>query len=335
MGHIGRQTIAFETPPRIVAAYSTVGPKEGKGPLGSCFHHVLEDELLGEKTWEKAEGKLINSTIQGLFDASGKSPDSIDYIFSGDLQNQINATVLGIKDFNIPFFGLYGACSTMGEGMSLGSILISSGYANYVIAGASSHNCTAEKQFRYPLEYGGQRPMTQQWTATASGYVLLANKGRGPGIASITTGKIVDFNIKDVFNMGAAMAPAAVDTIVTHLKDTGQSPEDYDGIYTGDLGECGKAIAIALARQLGVDLSGVLQDCGCMIYDNKQQDTHSGGSGCGCSASIFCGYLYPKLLKKELKKILLVPTGALMSQCSVQQGDSITGVAHAVSIISE
>lgn len=335
MAHIGKQTIVFENKPHIIATYSTVGPKEGAGPLGNSFHHVLRDELLDQKTWEKAEGMLIKSTIQGLFDTSGKKPEDIQYILSGDLQNQINATSLGVKEFNIPFFGLYGACSTMGEGLSLGSILIGSGNAHYVVAGASSHNCTAEKQFRYPLEYGGQRPLTQQWTVTGSGYVILASKGKGPCIESITTGRIVDFDTKDLFNMGAAMAPAAVDTILTHLVDTKQKPTDYDAIYTGDLGKCGMDIALDLAQQLGVDLSGVLQDCGCMIYDDKRQDTHSGGSGCGCSASIFCGHIYPKLVNKQLKKILLVPTGALMSQCSVQQGESITGVAHAVSIVCE
>ncbi|MGL5675454.1 MAG: stage V sporulation protein AD [Cellulosilyticaceae bacterium] len=332
MAHVGKQTIVFEKKPKIIATYSTVGPKEGQGPLGSHFHHVLQDELLGEKTWEKAEGMLIKQTIQGLLEKSGKDASDINYICSGDLQNQINATTIGVKDFDIPFFGLYGACSTMGEALSVGSLLVGGGFAKHVIAGASSHNCTAEKQFRYPLEYGGQRPLTQQWTVTASGYVVLSAAGTGPYIDSITTGKIVDFDTKDVFNMGAAMAPAAVDTILAHLEDTGQKPSDYDAIFTGDLGECGHAIALELANALGTDLSGVLKDCGCMIYDNKAQDTHAGASGCGCSASVFSGYLYPQLTHKQLKKILLVPTGALMSLCSTQQGESITGIAHAVSI---
>lgn len=335
MAHIGKQTIEFENKPKIIGTYSSVGPKEGKGPLGTSFHNVLADELVGESTWEKAEGAIIKQTVQGLLSATHKRPTDINYICCGDLQNQLNGTQIGVKDFNIPFFGLYGACSTMGESLGIGSILIASGFAEYVITGASSHYCTAEKQFRFPLEYGGQRPMTQQWTVTGSGYVLLGTEGKGPVINSITTGKIVDFETKDVYNMGAVMAPAAVDTILAHLEDTKQKPEDYDLIITGDLGECGLAIAKDLSKQLGTDLSKVLHDCGCMIYDNQAQDTHSGGSGCGCSASVFCGHFYPKLVSKELKKILLVPTGALMSLCSTQQGENITGIAHAVSISAQ
>ncbi len=335
MGHQGKQTIVFDKKPIIRCTHSTVGPKEGKGPLGEHFHTVLKDELLGKTTWEKAEAELIKHTITQLLATSGESPESIQYICSGDLQNQINATAIGVKDFNIPLFGLYGACSTMGEALSIGGILVSAGYANRVVAGATSHNCTAEKQFRYPLEYGGQRPLTQQWTVTGSGYVLLSDTGKGPYIDSITTGKIVDFDTKDVFNMGAAMAPAAIDTILTHLEDTHQKPSDYDLIITGDLGACGRDIIIDMSRQLGTDISSVYNDCGCLIYDFEAQDVHAGASGCGCSASVFCGYLYPKLVAKELKKILLVPTGALMSLCSTQQGDSITGIAHAVSICCE
>lgn len=335
MGNKGKQTIVFEQQPKIIATYSSVGPKEGQGPLGDCFHNVLKDELVGESTWEKAEAIIIKQTVQGLLDTSGKKVSDIDYICSGDLQNQINATQSGVKGFNIPFLGLYGACSTMGEALSVGSILISAGYAKNVIAGASSHYCTAEKQFRFPLEYGGQRTLTQQWTVTGSGFAMLSQTGDGPIVNSITTGKIVDFETKDVFNMGAIMAPAAVDTILTHLEDTHQKPEDYDLIITGDLGECGIAIANDLAKELGVDLSKVLSDCGCLIYDNEVQDTHSGGSGCGCSAAVFCGHLYPKLKMGALKKILLVPTGALMSLCSTQQGDSINGIAHAVSISAQ
>ncbi len=332
MGHVGKQTIVFERQPKIIGTYSVVGPKEGKGPLGNCFHEVLKDELVGEKTWEKAEGQMIKKTVQGLLDETKHKAEDIQYICSGDLQNQINATQSGIKSFNIPFLGLYGACSTMGEALSVGGMLIGADYAKKVIVGASSHYCTAEKQFRFPLEYGGQRTMTQQWTVTGSGFALLSHEGEGPVIESVTTGKIVDFATTDVMNMGAIMAPAAVDTILTHLEDTHQKPEDYDLIITGDLGMCGRDIANDLAGQLGTDLSHVLNDCGCLIYNNEKQDTHSGGSGCGCSATVFSAYLYPKLMSGELKKILLVPTGALMSLCSTQQGDTINGIAHAVSI---
>lgn len=332
MGHVGKQTIVFKNPPIITCAYASAGPKEVQGPYGSYFDNPLQDELLGEKTWEKGESMMVEQTIDGLLKKSGKNPEDIQYLFAGDLQNQVCGSYFGAQKFNIPFFGLYGACSTMGEAMSLASIIVGSGFANTVIAGASSHYCTAEKQFRYPLEYGGQRPLTQQWTVTGSGFVLISNAGIGPKIESVTTGKVVDFNTKDVFNMGAAMAPAAVDTILVHLEDTGQKPTDYDAIITGDLGRCGVDIALELAQKMNVDLSGVLEDCGRMIFDDQKQDTHAGGSGCGCSASIFSGYLYKQLLEGKLKKILLVPTGSLMSLCSSQQGENITGIAHAVSI---
>lgn len=335
MGHIGKQTIVFKNPPVIAYAHSTVGPKEAEGPLGGYFDTKLADELLGQTTFEKAESEMIKQTVQSLLTKAKKQPQDIQYLLAGDLQNQISATHIGLKGFNIPFFGLYGACSTMGESMSLGAMVVDGGFADIVITGASSHYATAERQFRTPMEYGGQRPMTQQWTVTGCGYVLLTKNGTGPKIKSITTGKIVDFDIKDVSNMGAAMAPAAVDTILAHLEDTKQSPADYDAIITGDLGNCGLEIAIDLASKLGVDLSQVMTDCGVMMFDDEEQDTHSGASGCGCSASIFCGYWYKQLLEKKYKKILLVPTGALMSVCSSQQGESIAGIAHAVSISME
>ncbi|MGL4738323.1 MAG: stage V sporulation protein AD [Cellulosilyticaceae bacterium] len=335
MGRVGKQTIVFKEPPVIAEAYATVGPKEGQGPMGQYFHKVLEDELLGEKTWEKAESTMVKQTIEGVLQASKKKPSEIQYVFAGDLQNQICGSYFGVRDFNIPFYGLYGACSTMGEALGLASMIVAGGYADQVIAGASSHYCTAEKQFRYPLEYGGQRPLTQQWTVTGAGYVLIQRSGVGPRIHSITPGKVVDFDVKDVYNMGAVMAPAAVDTILTHLKDTNQRPDDYDVIVTGDLGQCGLEIAIDLAKQAGVDLGSVMTDCGVMMYDDAAQDTHAGGSGCGCSASMFCGYFYKMLREKKYKKVLLVPTGALMSLASTQQGESIPGIAHAVSIWME
>lgn len=331
MGHLGKQTITFHEPPVILQAYATAGPREVKGPMGKYFDHPLKDELLGEDTWEKAEAKMIKLTIQGLLNKSRHIPSDIQYIFAGDLQNQVIASTFGIKDFSIPFFGLYGACSTMGESMCLASTLIAGGMADLVIAGTSSHNCAAEKQFRFPLEYAGQRTETQTWTATASGFVLLSRNGNGPKITAITPGKIVDLGVTDTFNMGACMAPAAVDTIFMHLEDTGQKPEDFDAIITGDLGQCGVDIALDMAMRLGTDLSGVLMDCGKMMFD-ETQGTGAGASGCGCSASIFCGYFYNELLKGTMKKILLVPTGALMSPGSTQQGNTIPGIAHAVCI---
>lgn len=223
----------------------------------------------------------------------------------------------------------------MGESLCLGSILLAGGMANKVIAGTSSHNCAAEKQFRYPLEYAGQRTLTQQWTVTGSGFVLIESQGKGPKVEAVTPGKIVDLGITDIFNMGAAMAPAAIDTIVAHLEDTKKRPCDFDAIITGDLGNCGVDIALTLADKLGYDLSGVLYDCGKLIFDGKTQDTHSGGSGCGCSASVFTGYFYKQLKEGKLKNILLVPTGALMSPLSGFQGNTIPGIAHAVSIVNE
>lgn len=335
MGHLGKQTIVFKEPPVITCAYASVGPKEAAGPLGKYFDHPLEDELFGEDTWEKAESKLIEQTIEGLLKKAGKNAQDIQYIFAGDLQNQLVASTFGLRDFNIPFFGLYGACSTMGESMCLASMVVGGGMANTVIAGTSSHYCAAEKQFRYPLEYAGQRTLTQQWTVTGSGFTIISNQGVGPKIEAITPGKIIDLGIKDTFNMGAAMAPAAVDTILMHLEDTKQKPSDFDAIITGDLGNCGVDIAIDIANKLGTDLSGVLKDCGKLIFDDEEQDTHSGGSGCGCSASVFTGYFYKELLNKHLKKILLVPTGALMSPGSGFQGNTIPGIAHAVSIVMD
>ena len=335
MGHTGKQTMVFKNPPVITCAYASVGPKEAAGPLGAYFDNKLEDELLGEDTWEKAESKLIKQTVQGLLHKADKVQEDVQYLFAGDLQNQVIASTFGLKDFNIPFFGLYGACSTMGESMCLASMAIAGGMADLVMAGTSSHYCAAEKQFRYPLEYGGQRTLTQQWTVTGSGFVLISRCGTGPKIEAITPGKMVDLGIKDSFNMGAAMAPAAVDTILTHLEDTKQKPSDFDAIITGDLGNCGVDIAIDLASKLGTDLGGILNDCGKLIFDDKNQDTHSGGSGCGCSGSVFAGYLYTQLLKRHLKKILLIPTGALMSPGSTQQGNTIPGVAHAVSIVMD
>ncbi len=331
MGLIGKHTMKFKNPPVIIAAYSTAGPREAQGPLGSYFDYKLEDELLGEETWEKAEARMITETISRLLKRAHKEASDIDYIYAGDLQNQVMGSTFGVKDFNIPFFGLYGACSTLGEAITLASVNIEAGMADLIIAGTSSHNCVAEKQFRFPLEYGGQRTETQTWTSTASGFVLLSRNGEGPCVTAATPGKIVDLGVTDTFNMGAAMAPAAVDTILTHLEDTNQKPEDFDAIITGDLGKCGYDIAIDLAGKMGVDLSKVLNDGGKIMY-NENQGTKSGGSGCGCIASIFTGYLYKQMLEKKMKKILIVPTGAMLSQSSTQQGHSIPGIAYGVCI---
>ncbi len=329
---MGKQTVKFQNPPSILATASIVGKKEGEGPLKHYYDQIIEDGFWGEKTWEKAETKLLRETIMTAVTKADLSIKDIQYILSGDLLNQCIASSYGIRDMGVPFFGLYGACSTMAESLSLASILIDGGFADYVVAATSSHFCSAERQFRFPLEYGGQRPPTSQWTVTGSGAVVLSSKGNGPYITHITTGKIVDLGIKDANNMGAAMAPAAVDTIFTHFEDTGFDPDYYDLIITGDLAYYGKEIAQDMLQRKGCDISKIFTDCGIEIFDKEKQDTHAGGSGCGCSAVVLAGYLYHELTKGNLNKILFVATGALMSPTSSQQGESIPGIAHAVTI---
>lgn len=327
---IGNQTLVFANPPKVISAYSIVGPKEGQGPLKDWFDEILNDDMFQEKTFEKAESKMLRNAIIAALKNCNKTPEDIDFMLGGDLLNQLMSTSYTAREMNIPFFGLYGACSTMTESISLASIIIDGGFADHVIASTSSHFSTAERQFRFPLEHGNQRPPTAQWTVTGTGAVVLASVGNGPMVTHITVGKVVDFGITDANNMGAAMAPAAVDTIYLHLKDTGRSPDFYDMILTGDLGEVGKEIVIDLLSEKGFDVSNVYNDCGVMIFDSEKQDVHSGGSGCGCSASVFCGHIYKRMLKKEIKNVLLISTGALLSTISTQQGESIPGIAHAV-----
>ncbi len=329
---LGKQTVKLQNPPSIVSAACITGPKEGKGPLRLYFDEIIDDELWGEKTWEKAESKLLRETYAKVIKKAGKSPTDINYIISGDLLNQCIAASFGLRESGIPFLGIYGACSTMAESMSIGSMLVDGGFADNVVCITSSHFCSAEKQFRYPLELGSQRPPTSQWTVTGSGGVVLSADGTGPFITHVTTGKIVDMGIKDSNNMGAAMAPAAMDTIVTHFTDTGFTPESYDLILTGDLGAVGKEICNELIREQGYNISDIYNDCGVMVYDRERQDAHAGGSGCGCAAVVLTGFLYKKMMEKSLNNILFVATGALLSPVSVQQGESIPGIAHAVSI---
>lgn len=329
---LGIQTVKFDNPPTIAATASIVGPKEGQGPLASYFDEILEDELWGEKSWEKAESKILKETVNKVVSQGNKTNSDINYILCGDLLNQCISSSYAIRDSNIPFWGLYGACSTMAESLSLASIIIDGGYADNVIAATSSHFCSAEKQFRFPLELGTQRPLSSQWTVTGCGTALLSSTGNGPFITHITTGKIIDMGIKDVNNMGAAMAPAASDTIYRHFEDTGQIPSDYDLIVTGDLGYIGMEITDELLIKLGCRISDRFNDCGVMIFDRERQDTHAGGSGCGCSASVFAGYLYQEIIKETFKRILFVATGALLSPTSIQQGESIPSIAHAVTI---
>ncbi len=331
MKKLGKQTIQFDNPPTILETASIVGPKEADGPLAKYFDQCLDDELWGEKTWEKAESKIIKETVNSVIAKSGISSDTIDYCFAGDLLNQCISSSFGLREINIPFFGIFGACSTFVEGLSLAAVFTES-VAENVLCAASSHFCSAEKQFRFPLELGNQRPPTAQWTVTGAGSAIVTKSGTGPFITTMTTGKIVDMGIKDANSMGAAMAPAALDTLITHFKDTGRTPNYYDAIITGDLGYIGKDILIDLAKLQGYNIKSNYNDCGVLIFDKSTQDTHSGGSGCACCGTVFSGYFFNQLRKKEIKKLLLIATGALTNSTTSQQGESIPGIAHAISI---
>lgn len=329
---IGSQTVKLGNPPAIMSSYSIVGPKEGQGPLKEYFDIILEEDLWGTESWEKAESKIQEECIRGVIDEAGLSTKDIDYLISGDLLNQIIASGYSARQLGIPFFGLYGACSTMTESLSLGAMLMDGGFADKIVCATSSHFSTAERQFRMPLEYGNQRKMTAQWTVTGAGATLLSPSGPGPYIKYITTGKIIDPGIKDAANMGSAMAPAAMDTLINHFKDTGRDPSYYDLIISGDLGYVGKDIVIDMMKDQGYDLSKNFTDCGVEIFDRSEQDTHAGGSGCGCSGAVFNGYILKEMNKGKLEKVLLMSTGALHSTLITQQGESIPGIAHAVVI---
>ena len=331
MKKLGNQTIQFDNPPTILECASIVGPKEAQGPLSKYFDQTLDDEFWGEKTWEKAESKIIKETVNTVISKSGVPSSEIDCCFAGDLLNQCISSSFGLRGLNIPFFGVFGACSTFVESMSLGAICVES-FAKNVLCATSSHFCSAEKQFRFPLELGNQRPPSSQWTVTGSGAAILTKSGQGPFITMITPGKIVDMGIKDANNMGAAMAPAFAETLIAHFLDTGRSPSYYDAIISGDLGYIGKDIVIDILRSQGYNIKSNYNDCGVLIFDKSSQDTHSGGSGCGCCASVFSGYLFKELQEKKIKKLLLIATGALMNSTSSQQGESIPGIAHAISI---
>jgi stage V sporulation protein AD len=328
---VGKQTSQMQKPPVIVSAASIVGPKEGKGPLAGFFDQVVDDDLWGEKSWEKAEAKFMREVLSKAVSKASLAINAVDYAIAGDLMNQCISASFGLRESNIPFFCVFGACSTIGEAMGLGSILIDGGFASNVACLTSSHFCSAEKQFRFPLELGSQRPPTSQWTVTGAGCVILSAEGSGPCITRITTGKIVDMGIKDQNNMGAAMAPAAADTIYAHFEDTGLPHDYYDMVVTGDLGMIGHAILNEMLAANGISIGNILNDCGMMIFD-KKQDVHAGGSGCGCAATVFAGYLLDSLNKGQLRRILFVPTGALLSPTSVQQGETIPCIAHAVAI---
>ena len=329
---LGRQTVALERPSVILSHAAVGGKQESEGPLAAYFDLLNDDSFFGEKTWEKAESAMQKSALSKALEKANLSPEQLDYILAGDLLNQCVGSSFGLRDFGVPFYGLYGACSTMGESLALGSLLIAGGFAQKLGALTSSHFCTAERQYRMPVPYGSQRTPTAQWTATASGCVILGAEGKGPRVTTVTCGKIVDKGVKDANNMGAAMAPAAYDTLSAHFAATGTRPEDYDLVVTGDLGVLGHQIVADLFAQDGVDMSRNYLDCGMLIYDIQKQDMHAGGSGCGCAASVLCGYLLTEMEEGKWKKLLFAPTGALLSPTTTFQGESIPSICHAVSI---
>ena len=329
---IAQGVFLTERPPLIESFGSAAGKKEGEGPLGSCFDRIIEDSHFGQDTWEQAESRFQLEAVRIAASRSGITKETIDVIFAGDLINQCTGSAYGLKDLEIPFMGLYGACSTMAEGLIAAAMFIEAGAAERTAAVTSSHFSTAERQFRYPLSYGGQRTPTSQWTCTASGAVILSRTKGLCEIAGGCVGKTADMGITDITNMGAAMAPAAAQTIYRYLSATGTVPADYDYIVTGDLGTVGSALLPELLRDKGIELGTVHRDCGVMIFDPETQDTHCGGSGCGCSASVLCGSFLPMLEKGEAREILFAATGALMSPMSLQQGSTIPAVAHLVHI---
>lgn len=332
MAIMGKQSIQLDQAPYLVSAASVVGQKEGEGPLGSLFDKIESDPMVGAKTWEEAESMLQQKAANLVLEKASVEPWQVRYLFAGDLLGQLIATSFGVEDLQIPLFGLYGACSTCGEALALGAMTVSAGYADYVMALTSSHFASAEKQFRFPLEYANQRPLCASWTVTGSGAFLLGKKGGKARITGITTGKVVDYGVKDSMNMGACMAPAAADTIYQNLLDFNRMPEDYDRIITGDLGYVGQTILIDLLKEKGYDIQSVHIDCGIEIYDAESQDTHAGGSGCGCSAVTLASYILPRIEKGAWKRVLFVPTGALLSTVSFNEGQSVPGIAHGVVI---
>jgi len=329
--------IEYNNKPSIISYAAIVGSKEGKGPLGDCFDMVLTDDKFGEKSWELAESKLQHQSVAMALDKAKLTPENIDVICAGDLLNQCIGSAFGLKNYNIPFLGLYGACSTMAESLVVSSRFIAEQQNKTAVAVTSSHFCSAERQFRFPLEYGGQRTPSAQWTVTGSGAVVLSSNSidNCPKIKAVQVGKIVDLGIKDANNMGAAMTPSASDSLTRFFNATSTKPDDYDLIATGDLGRVGASLLKVLMYNNGYPLNDNYIDCGVEIFDLNEQDVHAGGSGCGCSASVLCGYILPKMKEKIYKNVLFCATGALMSTVSSQQGQSIPGICHIVNIVTE
>ena len=333
--HCGKQSFIFHESPVISAWASVAGKKESEGPLASYFDITEQDSYFGQRTWEQAEKRMQQMTLDKLSAKANITKKQLDLVISGDLLNQCIGSSFTLRNTNIPHLGLYGACSTMAESLLIASVFVAGGFFDTVAAMTSSHFASSERQYRFPLGYGGQRTPTSQWTVTGSGAALLKSKGKGPKITAATVGTVTDLGIKDANNMGAAMAPAAYETIKSYLKVQKKTVNDFDLILTGDLGSVGSEILYELFRKDGVDISTVHNDCGLMIYDFEKQDVHAGGSGCGCSASVLCGHILERVKKGELKNVLFAATGALMSTTVVQQGESIPGISHAVHISYE
>ncbi len=328
---LGTQTIVFKNQPKIIGNYAIVGQKEGAGPFGKFFDYVLENDLFGEKTYEKAERKILEHAIFSCIDKAKIDPHTVDVILSGDLLNQIVSSSFAARHFDKPFLGLYSACSTMTEALLIASCLVDGKYVKTAVCATGSHFSTAEKQYRFPLELGNQRPPVSQWTVTGAGTTILSldAKKTFPKITMATIGKVVDYGIVDANNMGAAMAPAAMNTLIAHFEDTNTKPSDYDLILTGDLGKLGSEILRDLMERNGYPLGENYSDCGHMIY-NDHQHTYQGGSGAGCSASVFNSYIIKQIKERKLKKVLFLATGALLSPTTTFQGDSIPAISHAV-----
>lgn len=326
----GKQSICFKEPPYIVSHASVAGKKEGEGPLGQMFDFIEETNLFGQNTWEEAESEMQKEACLLALAKANKKLGDIHHLFGGDLLRQGVATSMGLEVLEIPLFGLFGACSTSGESIALASMSVAAGYGDYVMAVTSSHFATAEKEFRFPLAYANQRPLSAQWTVTGSGAFIIGKQKSHVKITGITIGKIVDYGLHDSQNMGACMAPAACNTLVRHMKDFGRIPKDYDRIFTGDLGYVGQSILIDLVKKEGYDIIENHHDCGMLIFEQQTQDTHSGGSGCGCAATTLSAYILPKIESGEWKRVLFIPTGALMSTVSYNEGKSVPGIAHAV-----
>ena len=328
------QTVIFKNKPVIIGSYSIVGPKEGKGNFGPYFNYVMKDDCFGEKTYEKAEKKMLESAIVGAMEDAKIQAKDVNLLLAGDLLNQIISSSYAARNFDFAFLGLFGACSTMAESMAVGASLVDAREFDTVICSTGSHFSTAERQFRFPLELGNQRPPTSQWTVTGAGACVISQEGKGPRITMATFGKVIDYGVSDVNNMGAAMAGAAMDTMLAHFRDTKTTPDDYDLIVTGDLGKLGSEILVDLMEDQGFKLGLNYNDCGQMYY-TRNQNTLCGGSGCGCSATVFNSFIMKKLRDGEYRRVLFMPTGALMSTTAAQQGESIPGVCHALVLESD